>query len=145
MRCRRGRSGGFSRWRWALQEDYGYFGFDHLPQTFLTLFAQIALDGGFHDVPHLIQKTDVGSTDPFVWGIFASVVVVVNLLVLNLFVAIVVSSFTSTHTARAHTVVEEQQRAAVMEESMSSPGLAAAKVNAKKLDAQLRLLNAGGS
>eukprot|EP01052_Picozoa_sp_SAG31_P053538 SAG31_NODE_13781_length_847_cov_1.151070_1_plen_166_part_10 len=100
-----------------MQEDYGFFGFDHLPQTCLTVFAQIALDGGFHDLPYLIQKTDAGVTG-VIWWLFASIVIIVNLLVLNLFVAIVVSSFQSTHAAAAHTNAEQEQAAAVLNASL---------------------------
>lgn len=83
------------------------------------MFAQIALDGGFHDLPYLMQKTDAGAA-VIVWPLFASIVVVVNLLVMNLFVAIVVSSFQSTHAVAASSNAEEQQNAAVMNSSMAA-------------------------
>ena len=84
----------------ADKENYGFYGFDTLIQSTFVVFEQISLDGGFHDLPQLVSRTDVSSAG-MAWNFFLAVVVVLNVLVLNLFVAVVVSAFDQTRANRA--------------------------------------------
>jgi voltage-dependent calcium channel T type alpha-1I len=91
------------------KENYGLHGFDHLLQSAFTVISQMSLDGGFHDLPSHLHS---GGTRLGAWSFFASLVVVANVLVLNLFVAVIVSAFhdkreaskTAPHDGRALTV-----------------------------------------
>ena len=84
----------------ADKENYGYYGFNSMAQSTFVVMEQISLDGGFHDLPQLLAGMDVGSKG-MAWNFFALVVVVLNVLVLNLFVAVIVSAFDTTRANRA--------------------------------------------
>ena len=90
----------------ADKENFGFYGFNNMVQSTFVVFEQISLDGGFHDLPQLIASTDAGSRD-MAWNFFAVVVLVLNVLVLNLFVAVIVSAFDTTRAARAALAARE--------------------------------------
>lgn len=91
----------------ADKEDYGYYGFNSMAQSTFVVMEQISLDGGFHDLPLLIAGMEGPSSKGMAWNFFALVVVVLNVLVLNLFVAVIVSAFDTTRTNRAAAAARE--------------------------------------
>jgi hypothetical protein len=106
----------------ADKENYGFYGFDSLIQSTFVVFEQISLDGGFHDLPQLISTTDVGSS-AMAWNFFMAVVVVLNVLVLNLFVAVVVSAFDETRASRAAAAAREAYLEAMSPSAAAGEGI----------------------
>ena len=68
-------------------DEFGYQGFDNLFRAVVTMFVQMTGDGGMHSMPQALHSAGSGS-EAIVWAIFFAASVCLNLVALNLFLAV---------------------------------------------------------
>ena len=87
---------------------FGYRDFDRFDKAVVTMFVQTTGDGGMHTIPTALRDAEV-ATPARAWFLSFCTSVVLNLIALNLFLAVCCSAY-SDAAAQVDEVAQEKQR-----------------------------------
>lgn len=78
-------------------DEFGFQDFDNIVRAVVTMFVQTTGDGGMHAMPQALHASGIASKTT-AWMIFFSASVLLNLLALNLFLAVCCSSYSEINS-----------------------------------------------
>jgi hypothetical protein len=92
-------------------DEFGFQDFDNIIRAVVTMFVQMTGDGGMHAMPQALYASGSGSAGA-AWMIFFTASVFLNLLALNLFLAVCCSAYSdiSSEMLEIDAKLKEQQK-----------------------------------